>query len=337
MNKISRRSFFRRTAAAGAAGAIIMTKGAASASANPGQAMATVIDLTRCDGCANHKTPLCVVACQTKNQARFPEPVKPLMDYWPRKGFEDWSDKKGLRDRLTPYNWLYVQKVTINGKTVYAPRRCMHCDEPTCAYLCPFGVIAKHGDGSVIIDPDGCFGGAKCRDVCPWGIPMRQAGVGIYLKLAPKLGGGGVMYKCDMCHDLVQQGKNPSCVTACPQQAMAFGDRTAMKQLAESRSKEISGYVYGVSENGGTSTYYVSPVSFAEIDRALREQKVVDGKPGRAGMPVKVDNKVDQLDSWAAGVILAPVAAVFAAGRAAYKSLSDEKTSTDETDKGGDS
>ena len=46
MDKISRRSFFRRTAAAGAAGAVIMAKGAASANAATGQPMATVIDLT---------------------------------------------------------------------------------------------------------------------------------------------------------------------------------------------------------------------------------------------------------------------------------------------------
>ena len=182
MDKISRRSFFRRTAAAGAAGAVIMAKGAA-ANAAAGQPMATVIDLTKCDGCANQKNPLCVAACQSKNRSRFPEPVKPIMDYWPRKGFEDWSDKKGLRDRLTPYNWLYLQKVTVDGKTVYAPRRCMHCDEPTCAYLCPFGVIAKNGDGSVVIDPDGCFGGAKCRDVCPWGVPMRPIGLRASVRL----------------------------------------------------------------------------------------------------------------------------------------------------------
>lgn len=108
--------------------------------------------------------------------------------------------KKYLRDRLTPYNWLYVQKVTVDGKTVYAPAA-LHADrdEPTCAYLCPFGAIAKNGDGSVVIDPDGCFGGAKCRDVCPWGVPMRQAGVGLYLKLAPKLGGGGVMCISAIC------------------------------------------------------------------------------------------------------------------------------------------
>ena len=118
---------------------------------------------------------------------------------------------------------------------------------------------------------------------------------------------------------------------------MSFGDRTAMKQLADARSKEISGYVYGASENGGTSTFYVSPVSFAAIDRALKEQKVVDGKPGRSGMPLKVENKVDQLDGWATGVLLAPVAAVFAAGRAAYKSLASEKNAGDDSDRGGES
>ena len=117
---------------------------------------------------------------------------------------------------------------------------------------------------------------------------------------------------------------------------MSFGDRTAMKQLAEARSKEIGGYVYGASENGGTSTFYVSPVSFAAIDRALKEQKVVDGKPGRSGMPLKVENKVDQLDGWATGVLLAPVAAVFAAGRAAYKSMAGEKSGRDDAGKGGD-
>lgn len=335
LDKLSRRAFLRRTAAAGAVGAVVMSQGAIAAAAAQGDPMATVIDLTRCDGCEKHKTPLCVEACQAKNRSRFPEPVKPIMDYWPRKGYEDWSDKRGLRDRLTPYNWIYLQKAVVDGKTIYAPRRCMHCDEPTCAHLCPFGVISKNGDGSVVIDTDGCFGGAKCRDVCPWGVPMRQAGVGLYLKLAPKLGGGGVMFKCDMCHDLAGQGKPPACVGACPQGAMTFGDRKSMKQFAEARRKEIGGFVYGADENGGTSTYYVSPVSFAAIDKALKEQKVVDGKPGRSGMPVKVENRLTELNGWAAGIVLAPIAAAFAAGRAAYKSLKGDAGNSESAGKGG--
>ena len=32
------------------------------------------------------------------------------------------------------------------------------------------------------------------------------------------------MGKCDLCVDYVDQGKNPSCVDACPMRALDFGD-----------------------------------------------------------------------------------------------------------------
>jgi Fe-S-cluster-containing dehydrogenase component len=62
--------------------------------------------------------------------------------------------------------------------------RCMHCDNPPCIRGCPFEALSKQPEGKTVIDHSICFGGAKCRDVCPWGIPQRQAGVGMYLKLA---------------------------------------------------------------------------------------------------------------------------------------------------------
>lgn len=58
------------------------------------------------------------------------------------------------------------------------PRRCMHCDNPPCANVCPFAAHTKTDEGAVVINPDLCFGGAKCRDVCPWGIPQQQAAWG---------------------------------------------------------------------------------------------------------------------------------------------------------------
>ena len=90
----------------------------------------------------------------------------------------------------------------------------MHCDNPTCTSLCPFGAISKNKDGAVSIDDGFCMGGAKCRDACPWDIPQRQAGVGIYLKLAPQLAGRGVMYKCNFCADPLAKGPEPVCKTA---------------------------------------------------------------------------------------------------------------------------
>ncbi|MFQ3573663.1 MAG: oxidoreductase, partial [Thermodesulfovibrionales bacterium] len=80
---------------------------------------ATIIDLTVCDGCRDEPIPRCVKACREYNGERFPEPQKPIQPYWPRKGYEDWSDKRDKIDTLTPYNWLFIQSVNIDGKETY--------------------------------------------------------------------------------------------------------------------------------------------------------------------------------------------------------------------------
>ena len=96
-----------------------------------------------------------------------------------------------------------------------------------------------------------------------------------------------------------------------------------MKQLAEKRRQEMGGFTYGLKENGGTATYYVSPVSFADIDKALHAQGIVDGKPGRSGMPA-VSSKLEEFDTLAAAMLVAPVAGVFAAGRAALRGMKQD-------------
>lgn len=140
-----------------------------------GEGIASIIDLDKCDGCANLATPACVSACKDKNSARFPEPCEQIPEYFPRKIKEDYSKNRDDISRLTPYNFTFVESVKVDGKSVFVPRRCMHCDDPTCQKICPFGVISKDDKGAVDIDENFCFGGAKCRDACPWGIPQRQA------------------------------------------------------------------------------------------------------------------------------------------------------------------
>lgn len=108
----------------------------------------------------------------------------------------------------------------------------------------PLGLLGKDDNNAVNIDEHYCFGGAKCRDVCPWGIPQRQAGVGIYLKIAPKLAGGGAMFKCDMCADLLAQGKKPACETQCPKEAIIFDDKAKILALVEEAKKEGK-FIYG--------------------------------------------------------------------------------------------
>ncbi|MDA8227374.1 MAG: 4Fe-4S dicluster domain-containing protein [Desulfitobacterium hafniense] len=331
---ISRRTFFKRSTAAGALGVLMATglgKTAKAQDTNSTKNIGSVIDLTKCDGCQNEPIPLCVSACETDSKSHFPEPQKPLKPYWPQKFFEDWSEKRNIKNRLTPYNWTFVDKVTVehNGQReeISVPRRCMHCDNPTCQKLCPFSAIDKKPSGAVSIDPDVCFGGAKCRDVCPWQIPQRQAGVGLYMKLAPDLAGGGVMFKCDMCSDLLAAGKQPACQTACPKGAIKFGPKVEIKKYAYERAKEVNGYVYGDKENGGTSTFYISKVPFEKIHQAIINDKKAnkDDKPGRPGMPVGVENYLDSTNGLFLSALIAPIAGAAAAGFTAYRTLKGEK------------
>lgn len=331
MSGISRREFFKRSLASGLAGGLVLTGLGKKVSAGT-QQVGTVIDLTRCDGCKNLKVPACVKACRDENKDRFPRPVEEIGNYWPLKKKEDWSDKKGLTTRLTPYNWTFVQQVQVEyaGKkyALAVPRRCMHCDNPPCANLCPFGAQQKKPEGPVVIDPNICLGGAKCRDVCPWGIPARQAGVGLYMKIAPKYAGGGVMYKCNLCYHRLKVGRQPACVEACPRGAIFIGARGEMRDLAHRRAEAVGGYIYGEKENGGTSTLYVSPVPFEKIHAALVKQKEAQpnpGAPGFPGMPVGVGNYMDSTNGIALGMAVAPVAGAVAAGYAAYRTMKGDE------------
>jgi formate dehydrogenase iron-sulfur subunit len=319
VENMSRREFLLRSAAAGVAGTSTLALPKVAMAAEPASTgtLGTFIDLTKCVGCG-----LCTDACATKNAARYPEPVEDIPVNWPTGKYEDWSDKRELTDRFTPYSWTFVEKVEVGGEALNIPRKCMHCDNPPCANLCPFSVQEKTASGAVVINEDGCMGGAKCRDVCPWDVPQRQAGVGIYMKLAPGLLGGGVMYKCDMCVDLVEQGQQPACVSACPTGAQQFGPKEQMKQLAEARAAEIGGHIYGATENGGTSTFYVSPVSFEQIDGAIAKRKADLPEPMQKtvpGMAPDVENYLETSTGIAAGYAIAPIAGIAAAGWAAAK------------------
>ncbi|MDD4801477.1 MAG: 4Fe-4S dicluster domain-containing protein [Syntrophomonas sp.] len=320
---ITRRSFLIRTAVSGAAAASILSgAGKAAAQTLSSENYAMLHDLTKCNGCPHLDTPACVAGCRVKNMPKYPEPQQPIKNYWPQKKFEDWSHKRDLNDRLTPYNWTYVQHLEFvhNGEEVkiHIPRKCMHCDNPPCSTLCPFGVNDKLPEGPVVINPNGCFGGGKCRDVCPWHIPQRQAGVGLYLQVAPDYAGGGVMYKCDMCHDLIADGGQPACVSSCPQGAIKFGDKAELRQYAKNWAKENNGYIYGDVENGGTSNFYISKIPFEVINKAILAQDI-DGQPGRINMAVNMENPLNMPDKMLGGFLMAPAAGILAAAISTYQ------------------
>jgi Fe-S-cluster-containing dehydrogenase component len=257
-----------------------------------------------------------VAACSEANSGKYPDPQKPFPKMYPsRAKVSDWSDRQDVDDRLTPYNWLFIQEATVevNGEEIdlTIPRRCMHCVNPPCVKLCPWGAAKQYENGLSRIDPDICLGGSKCNKVCPWDIPQRQTGVGLYLDILPNFAGNGVMYKCDRCYDRMAGGDLPACIEACPEDVQTIGPREEIIKKAHALAKEMNGYIYGEAENGGTNTLYVSPVPFEEIDRAIEAGK---GKPDF----IKAEDKMADANNLAAAMVIAPLAGLAAAARKAY-------------------
>ena len=310
--QLSRRAFLKTgIAAAGALTASRLplpnaVKGAST------KELATLIDIRKCIGCG-----ACVEACQWTNEAKYPEPEKPFPKMYPsRVKVSDWSDKRDETERLTPYNWLFIQEatVTMDGeeRTLTIPRRCMHCQNPPCADLCPWGAARKLENGITRIHPDICLGGSKCKAVCPWDIPQRQTGVGLYMDILPSFAGNGVMYKCDRCYDRIAQGELPACIEACPEDVQTIGPREEIIQQAHELAEEMGGYIYGEKENGGTNTIYVSPVPFEKINKAMEKGK---GKPHLK----PVEDHMAAGNNLAAALAIAPIAGIAAAVGKFYK------------------
>ncbi|MCG8635067.1 MAG: 4Fe-4S dicluster domain-containing protein [Desulfobacterales bacterium] len=315
--KLSRRAFLKGslTAAASAAAVTPLARAADAAAGPSGEPLVTVINIADCTGCQE-----CVHACRESNAGKFPRPQKPFPRMFPdRVPVEDWSDRKDVSDRLTPYNWLFIQQASavINGEETLLtiPRRCMHCVNPPCVKLCPWGAAKQEVNGLSRIDSDICLGGSKCNKVCPWDIPQRQTGVGLYLDILPGLAGNGVMYKCDRCFQKIENGETPACIDACPEGVQTMGPKSEMVKKAKAMAKEMDGYLYGLDENGGTNTIYVSPVPFDQL--AMETGK---------GVPHldPVEDRMAQGTNLARAMIIAPLAGAAAAFGKFYKGMKEE-------------
>ncbi|MFZ7127295.1 MAG: 4Fe-4S dicluster domain-containing protein [Desulfobacterales bacterium] len=307
---VSRRAFLKAGLGAACAAAAAPAVCAAGPAPRDGH-LATLIDVSRCIGCG-----ACVEACRESNAEKFPDPRKPFPRMYPsRVKVSDWSDRQEVDDRLTPYNWLYIQhaEVTVEGETreITLPRRCMHCVNPPCVKLCPWGAARQYANGISRIDMDMCLGGSKCQAVCPWDIPQRQTGDGLYLDLLPGFAGNGIMNKCDRCYDRVARGKTPACIEACPEDVQTIGPRKEILEKARILAGEMNGYLYGEKENGGTNTIYVSPVPFEQLGRA------VDTGPGRPHFDPVEDTMADA-NRLGTAMLIAPLAGVAAAAGKAF-------------------
>jgi Fe-S-cluster-containing dehydrogenase component len=129
------------------------------------------------------------------------------------------------------HNMIHVDFIDRPNSIASVPFVCMHCDDPTCAKVCPADAIKKTEDGVVqsSLKPR-CIACSNCVLACPFGIPKMKSEM-------------EQMMKCDMCYDRTSTGLRPMCATVCPSQALAFVPRE--KILRERRERPTNVFQFG--------------------------------------------------------------------------------------------
>jgi anaerobic dimethyl sulfoxide reductase subunit B (iron-sulfur subunit) len=143
-------------------------------------------DASACTGCK-----ACQVACKDRNA--LPDGV-----LW-RRVYEV-SGGAWERSGAAWTNTVFAYNVSVG---------CNHCVDPACAASCPTGAYVVREDGIVWLDTNKCVGCGYCGWACPYGAPQYS----------PQRGHTS---KCDFCRDLIDEGRSPVCVAACPLRALNY-------------------------------------------------------------------------------------------------------------------
>lgn len=235
---MDRRQFFIASATV-AAGGVPNNNIKADSAKEPKEFVGVLVDTTRCIGCRS-----CEVACSTAHNNY-------VLDTKSDKALEqvrDTSDKQ-----FTVVNHFKTAK-----GDVFVKKQCLHCWQPACAAACLVNAMLKTKEGPVTWDGDKCMGCRFCMISCPFDIPKFE-----YSGWNPRI------QKCNMCYERLQEGKRPACVESCPTDALMFGQKRELMEVARHRvyshPDKYVRHIYGEHEAGGTGWLYLSAVPFEQL------------------------------------------------------------------------
>jgi formate dehydrogenase iron-sulfur subunit len=206
------------------------------------------IDLTRCTACRG-----CQVACKQWHKL-------------PAEKTKNWGSHQNPKDlSFITYKLVRFQEVVKDGDVtdwLFFPEQCRHCVEPPCKYVADAydekAILKDPNTGAVIFtERTKTLDAEEIREACPYNIPRADAA-------------SGIISKCDMCLDRVENGLLPACVQTCPTGAMNFGDREDMLELARERlatvKKQYPDAVLGdPDETRVIYLYQADPMSYYEF------------------------------------------------------------------------
>jgi formate dehydrogenase iron-sulfur subunit len=201
--------------------------------------VAKLIDVSRCIGCK-----ACQAACLEWNDLR--DEVGLVAGTY--------DNPADLTDRSWTVMRFYEEELPQAGFAwLIVKDGCLHCTDPGCLRACPApGAVVQYANGIVDFQQEHCIGCGYCQTGCPFNVPRFSAR-------------DQKAYKCTLCSDRVAVGLEPACIKTCPTQALTFGAKEDLLDLAAERVAELHGRgltraaVYDPSGVGGTHVVYVLP------------------------------------------------------------------------------
>jgi Fe-S-cluster-containing dehydrogenase component len=196
--------------------------------------------------------------------------------------------------RQREMHWIridrYYSGATDDVDVSHQPMMCQHCANAPCETVCPV-LATAHGDEGLNEQVyNRCVGTRYCANNCPYKVrrfnwfdyPRDDDLQNLLLNPDVTVRSRGVMEKCSMCVQRIQEGKisakrqgatladgqiQTACQQSCPAKAITFGDRNDPESaLSEAMQNPRS---YGVLEEFNFQT----SVSYLRIVRNREEPK----------------------------------------------------------------
>ncbi len=221
------------------------------------------VDLNTCTGCS-----ACVVACQSENNI-------PVV-----------GKKYVIQGR--EMHWLridrYYSGTPENPLSLYQPLMCQHCDNAPCETVCPVLATVHTDDGLNAMVYNRCVGTRYCANNCPykvrrfnWFNYAKKVEKPLHLALNPDVTvrARGVMEKCTFCVQRIKEGKNvarleerplkdgeikTACQTACPTDAIIFGDMNNPESQVAKLFKHDRSYALLEEWNAAPAVRYMAKI-----------------------------------------------------------------------------
>ncbi len=234
---VTRREFLKYTGVAAGTAALAATGAEASAGKThlDPERIGVLADLTLCIGCRR-----CEWGCAEQNKL----PHGTLQSYDDLTVLKE--ERRPDETRLTVINRYPAP--TWREQPLDVKVQCLHCEKPACVSACIVGALEKNPKGPVTYDAWKCIGCRYCMVACPFQIPAYEYDNA----LTPKV------MKCTLCSErTLKDGKQPACVEICPREALVYGKREQLLELAHERINQrpdrYHPEVMGEHTVGGTS------------------------------------------------------------------------------------